>query len=349
MGVFLTYAVHYYKDIFGIIGIILGYMATTPSLRQLEYIVALADTGQFVEAAKECSVSQPALSKQVREVEDMLGIELFERARPRVILTAAGEEIVLRARRLLREARELVNAASALAGARQGTVRLGVIPTIAPYGLPGLLARLRGLYPDVSFAIQELQTDVLLEALRTGAVDLGLLARPFEQTGLDGPDLVVEPFVLVTPTDHPLSSPDMIDRNEIRGASLILMQDGHCLRDQAMDVCAVAGTPPATSVTAASVATLVRMVESGLGATLLPASALRTEVRADQGLVARSFGESPPGRTLTLQWRSTSPNAAWYLEIGHVFREHYLTLNDSMPDVWGPQPEIFLANQESKS
>ena len=113
----------------------------TPTLRQLEYIVALADTGQFIEAARLCSVSQPALSKQVREVEDMLGIELFERTRPRVIVTRSGEEIVERARRLLAQARELVNAASAFKGARQGTVRLGVIPTIAPYGLRGLLAK----------------------------------------------------------------------------------------------------------------------------------------------------------------------------------------------------------------
>ncbi|MEZ4459003.1 MAG: LysR substrate-binding domain-containing protein [bacterium] len=315
----------------------------TPTLRQLEYIVALADTGQFVEAARLCAVSQPALSKQVREVEDMLGIELFERTRPRVIVTRSGEEIVERARRLLAQARELVNAASAFKGARQGTVRLGVIPTIAPYGLPGLLAKLRRIFPDVSFAIQELQTDVLLGQLRAGSIDLGLLARPFDEQGLTGPDLVVEPFVLIAPTGHPLSLPKAIQPSEMSGASLILMEDGHCLRDQAIDVCAAAGTPPATSVTAASVATLVRMVESGLGATLLPASALQTEVRAGQGVLARSFGDMPPGRTLTLQWRSTSPNAAWFVEIGDVLREHYLSLNDSIPDVAGPRPQIRLA------
>ena len=214
----------------------------TPTLRQLEYIVALADTGQFVEAARRCAVSQPALSKQVREVEDMLGIELFERSRPRVIVTAAGEEIAQRARRLLAEARELVNAASELAGARNGTVRLGVIPTIAPYGLPGLLAKLRRIFPEVSFAIQELQTEVLLEELRSGGIDVGLLARPFDDRSLAGPDLIVEPFVLVAPTGHPLSVPETIRSREIVGASLILMEDGHCLRDQAIEVCAAAGT-----------------------------------------------------------------------------------------------------------
>ncbi len=316
-----------------------------PTLRQLEYIVALADTGQFVEAAKQCAVSQPALSKQVQQVEDMLGIELFERSRPKVIVTPAGQEIVRRARRLLLEARELVNAASAVAGEFHGTVRLGVIPTIAPYGLPGLLAKLRELFPEVSFAIHEMQTEVLVKQLRAGGIDLGLLARPFEDESLSGPDLIVEPFVLVAPTGHPLSVPETIELQEIAGASLILMQDGHCLRDQAMDVCRVAGTPPATSVTAASVATLVRMVESGLGATLLPASALAAEVRSGMGLVARSFGASPPGRTLTLQWRATSPNASWFLEIGEVLREHYLALNDTIPDVAGLQPQLRAVEQ----
>jgi LysR family hydrogen peroxide-inducible transcriptional activator len=312
-----------------------------PTLRQLEYVVALADTGQFVEAARQCAVSQPALSKQVREVEEMLGVELFERTRPRVLPTRAGEEIVRRARQLLAQARELVDTASAFTGTPRGTVRLGVIPTIAPYGLPGLLAKLRRLYPEVSFAIQELQTEVLLEQLRSGGIDLGLLARPFDDHGLSGPDLIVEPFVLVAPTHHPLSVPEGIEPRDIAGASLILMEDGHCLRDQAMDVCALAGAPPATSVTAASVATLVRMVESGLGATLLPASALSAEVRPGQGLVARSFlEESPPGRTLTLQWRSTSPTASWFLELGDVLQEHYLELNATIPEVAGSRPRI---------
>jgi LysR family hydrogen peroxide-inducible transcriptional activator len=298
--------------------------------------VAVADTGQFVEAARRCAVSQPALSKQVREVEDLLGVTLFERARPRVIVTSAGIEVVERARRLLADARELVNAA----GARRSTLRLGVIPTIAPYGLPGLLAGLRQRYPDVSFAIQELQTEVLLEHLRAGTIDLGLLARPFDERGLEGPDLVVEPFVLLAPSDHTLGVPEPLLPSEIEGASLILMEDGHCLRDQAIDVCAAAGAPPPTSVTAASVATLARMVESGLGATLLPASALRAEVRPDLGLVVRSFGDAPPGRTLTLQWRATSPHAGWFVEIGEILREHYLGLNATIPAVSGPAPVI---------
>jgi LysR family hydrogen peroxide-inducible transcriptional activator len=307
-----------------------------PTLRQLEYIVAVADTGQFVEAARRCAVSQPALSKQVREVEELLGVELFERARPRVIVTATGEEIVRRARRLLADAHELVKAA----GTRQRTVRLGVIPTIAPYGLPGLLAKLRRQFPEVAYEIHELQTEVLLEALKDGSVDLGLLARPYDDRGLTGPDLVVEPFVFVAPKGHPLAVSKAIKVNEIAGESLILMQDGHCLRDQALEVCTLAGSPPPTAITAGSVSTLTRMVESGLGATLLPASALQSEVRPGQGLVARSFGKQPPGRTISLAWRTSTANGDWYEAIGEVLREHYLELNADIPRVAGPKPRM---------
>jgi LysR family hydrogen peroxide-inducible transcriptional activator len=196
------------------------------------------------------------------------------------------------------------------------------------------------MFPEAAFAIEELQTEVLLEQLRIGGIDLGLLARPFDDRGLVGPDLVVEPFVLVAPTGHPLSEPTALGPGDIAGASLILMQDGHCLRDQALDVCAAAGAPPPTSVTAASVSTLVRMVESGLGATLLPASALAAEMRGGEGVVARSFCGAPPGRTITLQWRTTCPHAAWFIEIGEVLRENYLDLNASIPDIAGPRPSI---------
>lgn len=317
----------------------------TPTLRQLEYIVAIADTGQFVEAARQCAVSQPALSRQVREVEDLLGVVIFERARPKVIVTRSGQELVARARNLLADARELVEAAQVLSGTQRGLVRLGVIPTIAPYGLSGCLAKLRELYPEVSFSIHELQTDILLEKLRGGEIDVGLLARSFDDSGLAGVDLVDEPFVLVAPVGHALALDTSIAPDEILGAELILMEDGHCLRDQAVDLCAVAGRASTMSVSAASVSTLTRMVESGLGATLLPASALRAEVRAGQGLVARSFDAPAPGRTITLQWRATSPKSAWFERIGEVIEEHYLSMETSVAAVFGGVPEITRASR----
>lgn len=312
-----------------------------PTLRQLEYLVSLAETGQFIEAARQCAVSQPALSKQIREVEEMLGLLLFERARPKVLLTPAGKELLVRAKSLLAAAREFEEAARVLSGAHQKVVRLGVIPTIAPYGLPGFLVKLRRQFPDVSFVIRELQTEVLLDELRAGAIDLALLARPFDDYGLAGEDLVFEPFVLLAPEGHPLSVHETIEPAEVAGTNLILMEDGHCLRDQAIEVCALAEQSRTTDITAASISTLVRMVESGLGATLLPASALRVELRPELGLLARSFkAERPPGRTLTLQWRQTAPNHPWLQEIAQILKDHYLAMNASMPAIAGPLPQI---------
>lgn len=319
----------------------------TPTLRQLSYLVALAETGHFGEAAQRCAVSQPALSKQVREVEELLGVVLFERSRPRVLLTPAGEEVVRRARGLLMASQELVEAVGAYGGTHRGRVHLGVIPTVAPYGLAGLLTRLRTHFPEAVFAIRELHTDRLIEALREGRVDLALLARPFEAQGLEGPDLLREPFVLLAPADHPLGRQAPVEAAELAEAELILMEDGHCLRDQAIEVCARAGVAPSTHVAAASVATLARMVESGLGSTLLPASALGVELRAGMGLVARAFVEPQPGRTLTLQWRASSPHAAWFRSIGGLLQAHYAALNATLPAVAGATPRIQLIAQES--
>jgi LysR family hydrogen peroxide-inducible transcriptional activator len=315
-----------------------------PTLRQLEYVVALAASGRFVEAAQRCSVTQPALSKQIREVETMLGVQLFERSRPRLIVTPAGEEIVRRARDLLAGMRELVAVSRTAAGRQHSALRLGVIPTIAPYGLPGVIAKLRARFPNLSVAIEESRTATLLDQLRDGVIDLGLLARPFDSHGLGGADLVREPFVLVAPGSHPLARRGAVSPAEIEGAGLILMREGHCLRDQVIDICGSAGAPPPTSVTAASIGTLVRMVESGLGPTLIPAAALAVETGADSDVVARSFACAPqPGRTLTLAWRRSTPHAAWFTEISAVFRDHYLALNAELPEVSGPRPEIAPA------
>jgi LysR family hydrogen peroxide-inducible transcriptional activator len=310
-------------------------MRVLPTLRQLEYVVAVAETGQFVEAARRCGVSQPALSKQVKEVEELLQAVIFERSRPRVLPTPVGERVVAQARRVLGEARQLVDLARAERGQPGGTLRLGVIPTMAPYGLAGLLARLRRLHPELAFAIEECQTEVLLQRLRAGELDLGLLARSFDDHGLAGVDLVWEPFVLVAPADHPLATREAVSPRSLQGASLILMSDGHCLRDQASDVCALAGAGPPTSVEAASVSTLVRMVESGLGATLLPATALPVELRAGDGLVARRFDHDAPGRTLTLQWRASTPYRDWFVGFAEQMRAHYLDGNGALPDVCG--------------
>lgn len=290
-----------------------------PTLRQLEYLVAVAETGQFQEAARRCAVSQPALSKQVREVEQLLGVEIFERTRPRVLVTQVGQEIVRRARQLLGDAHELVDVAHASTRLHRGTVRIGVIPTIAPYGLPGLLAKLRALFPEVSFAIAELQTEVLLERLRSGAIDIGLLARAFDDDGLRGLDLVVEPFVLVAPGDHPLGKAAPITAREIAGASLILMEDGHCLRDQAMAACRVKKLEAVNSFAASSLLTLLAMVDGDLGVTLLPEMAVGSSLLKQTRI--RTWPLQQGGhREIALVWRHNSARAEEFRELGESIR-----------------------------
>ena len=305
-------------------------MTQLPTLRQLEYVVALADHGTFVEAARRCGVSQPALSKQVREVEELLGVDLFERARPAALLTPAGVEVVARAREVLSSARDLADAAAAASGRAPANVRLGVIPSVAPYGLPGLISKVRARYPRVTIVVHELQTVELLAALRVGAVDVGLLAHPFDGGGLHGADVAFERFVFAAPAGHPLATEGPIEVAALAGVVLLLMEDGHCLRDQALEVCAAAGSPRNVDVTAASVTTLTRLVEGGLGATLLPESAVPVEVRLDAGIVTRTFVAPSPGRTLTLQWRARSPHEPWLRELAGLLRDHYVPLLDAV-------------------
>lgn len=311
-----------------------------PTLRQLEYVLALAETGHFGEAASRCGVSQPALSRQIRDVEELLGVALFERSRPRTLITPAGKGVVARARLVLAQARDLVDEAARHTGGHRGTLRLGVIPTIAPYGLPGMLARLRQSEPRSRIEVREVQTAPLLDALRAGDLDAGLLAHPFDADGLDGEDIAREPFVLLIPADHPLACTGPVAIEALAGARLILLEDGHCLRDQAAEVCALAGAPPDATVAAASLSTLARLVEGGFGVTLLPASALASELRPGHGLVARPFAAPPPGRVLSLRWRATSPHGAWFAVLATTLRAHYAALNESIPAILGPTPRI---------
>lgn len=311
-----------------------------PSFRQLEYIVVLAETGQFVEASRRLNVSQPALSKQIRDIEDALGVVLFERTRPKLMLTPAGEQVLTRAERLLAGAEELLQAVRWMRGERQSVLRLGVIPSIAPYGLPGLIAKLRETEPNLAIIIEELQTEPLLEALRAGRVDLAFLARPFSEDKLSAFDLVIDPFVFLVAEGHPLAKKQGIRLQEVVGVDMLLMEDGHCLREQAIEVCRSSKSNVSTEIQAASVSTLVSMVESGLGPTLLPAIALNAELRGDRRLVARAFAAPSPGRRLSLAWRKTSPSVGWYEALALALRAHLLGLNAGLPPVFGGTPRL---------
>ena len=235
------------------------------SLRQLQYAVAVAETGGFRRAAERCHVSQPSLSAQLAQLEAVLGVRLFERDRRRVLPTPAGEALVARARRVLVEAGELAAAAALLGDPLAGPLQLGVIPTISPYLLPEATAALRARCPRLSVRWTEEKTDALLAALREGRLDGVLLARVAGLEDLVRTTVAEDPFVLAVPTDHPLARGRRLARlADLDGETALLLEDGHCLRDQALALCARAGVREA-DFRATSLSTLVQMVRGGAG------------------------------------------------------------------------------------
>lgn len=330
-------------------------MGQVPSLRQLEYVVAVAEEGHFGRASRRCGVSQPALSKQLQEAEGLLGVALFERGRRGgVVVTRAGAEVVVRAKRALAEVRALTEAAHCAGGDLVGPVALGVIPTVGPYFLPGLMGRLAAAAPRARWSVREQQTEPMLAALRAGDLDLALLALPLppplSEDGLDGVTLLTEPFVLVLPPGHPLGagSPRTgeaagagVDAEALGGERLLLMEEGHCFRGQALTVCAGAGAAE-VEVRAASLSTLLAMVEAGIGPTLAPLLALDT--RTDDALQAAGvravrFAEPAPSRQLGLRWRATSPWGARFAALAQAFTAHGASLLARLPPrLVGPSP-----------
>lgn len=291
-----------------------------PTLRQLEYVVAVADLMHFGRAAKRCAVSQPALSKQVQEVEQLLGITLFERTRPQVQLTHKGKQIVAQARVVLSEARMLLQVATATRGMFQGQLHLGVIPTLSPYVLPLLWKEMRSLYAGLQTVLVEQKTYVLVEELRAGRLDLLLLALPVEASGLCVLPLYDEPFVFAAPKEHVLGVNKPVKEEILTDEPLLLLEEGHCLRDHALDVCtARGGGAGLLNIEASSVTTLMLMVEAGMGPTLLPASSLPVEWPKASDVVLRAFvSQTPPSRRVGLVWRPTSPRTELFQALGEL-------------------------------
>lgn len=292
-----------------------------PTLRQLEYAVAVADLRHFRRAAERCHVTQPALSTQIQQLEELLGSRLFERGRGGVLITPAGEEIVERARRVLQEVRELGDTAQRWRAPGAGVLRLGVIPTIAPYLLPQLLPELRQGFPGYELQLWEEQTARLVQRLRAGEIDVLLLALPIAGDDLVTAQLADEPFVLLAPRNHRLARVESPRQTDLAGEQLLLLEDGHCLRDQALQVCALAGATQAPQLHASNLSTVVQMVLNGQGITLLPATAVAVEVRRRKGVVLRRFVEPAPSRALGLVWRRGSARDADYRTVASLFRE----------------------------
>ena len=293
-----------------------------PSLRQLEYAVALADHLHFGDAAAAVNVTQPGLSAQIRELERRLGVALFERGATGTNLTRAGEEVVGRAQAILGAVAELEMVAAAHQGAVRGSLRIAAIPTIAPYLLPAIVDGIQTAWPDARVVIEELQTKAMVAATESGDLDLGLLATPYDTGNLHVEPLRYEPFRLAVRDDHQLAhGASTVPLDVLTDLHVLLLPEGHCLRDHALQACEIAGRAEHSEVKASSMATLTRMVASGMGATLLPASAEAVEARPGSGITTRRFDDPAPGRTIALVWRPTDPRAELFASVTPSLRE----------------------------
>jgi LysR family hydrogen peroxide-inducible transcriptional activator len=292
------------------------------TLRQLQYVVAVADTLSFRKAAERCHVSQPSLSAQLAQLEAALSVRLFERDKKRVLPTSAGKALIERARRLLLDAHELVMAARRAADPWSGTLSIGVIPTIAPYLLPSVAPALRKAFPKLSVAWIEDKTEPLVKRLAQGTLDAALVALEAELGDVEHAVVASDPFVLVMRRDHPLAQQrSAVSRAELRDADVLLLDDGHCFREQALEYCARAKANE-LALRATSLATLTQMVAGGMGVTLLPQLAVETEA-ARAGLKTRSFANPAPARTIALVWRKRSALADVLNKVAGVLRAAY--------------------------
>lgn len=290
------------------------------TLKQLRYFAALARHRHFGKAAQECHVSQPALSLQIRELEGHLGCQLVERRRGAIALTETGREIARRAGRILIEAHDLVDHARHRPSLLSGPLHLGVIPSIAPYLLPAALPLLQRRHPALELRLRETQTETLLDDLDDGRLDVALLSLPVERPGLETLKLFDDGFVLVMPSQAGDNAP-LTPEAALTGENLLLLEEGHCLRDQALSFCRAIRGDARRQYGASSLSTIMQMVANGFGATLLPTMALPIELRPDMPVTLHRFSAPAPSRAIGLAWRRSSPRKADFDAFGAIMRE----------------------------
>ncbi|MEM1412182.1 MAG: LysR substrate-binding domain-containing protein [Pseudomonadota bacterium] len=290
------------------------------NLRALKYFVKLAEIKHFSRAAEACFVSQPTLSTQIRKLEEELGVQLVERAPRRVQLTPVGEEIAARARHVLRDVDQIHAAARRSRDPETGTLRLGLFPTLAPYLLPHVVPTLRERFPKLRLELSEEKTGDILAMLENGDLDAALLALPIEDDSLETLSLFREPFFLAIPDGHPLASKAEIETTDLDGAELLLLEDGHCLRDHALEVCALAGARERVDFHATSMETLRQMVAADVGVTLMPALAVAPPIAPTGNITLRPFAAPAPHRTIALVWRRTSPLGPLMQRLAECFK-----------------------------
>lgn len=305
------------------------------NLRDLRYLVALAEALHFGKAAEACHVSQPTLSTQIKKLEDELGVALVERAPRHVMLTPAGRDIATRARRVLAEVDQMRETARRTSDPEAGSVRLGLFPTLGPYLLPHVVPRIRARFPRLELLLVEEKTEAVLHMLRDGKLDAAVLAMPLHEDWLETEFLFEEPFLLAVPEGHPLAE----RRGDLRLSAmgdqhLLLLEEGHCLRDQALEVCHLAGAGEKEGFRATSLETLRQMVAAGVGVTLLPMLAVKPPVSPSENIRLLAFNHPPPSRRLAMVWRKTSA-------MGDFLHQLAAVLRDLPPGLLDPPKEVL--------
>ena len=295
-------------------------MVSLPTLKQLRHLVALAEHRHFGKAAGACFVTQSTLSASLKELEEVLQAPLVDRTNRRVALTPLGEATVERARRLLDAAQEIVLAAQSERAPLTGTIRLGVIPTIGPFLLPRILPALREAWPSLKLYLQEDQTAPLLEDLHAGRLDAILLALPYDCGNVENALLFKDDFRLAVRQDSPLARKKPVATRAIEAETLLLLKDGHCLRDHALSACRIGKRAHVDAFEATSLHTLVQMVDNGLGVTLLPRLALDGGILRGTGIVALDLAVDEPTRDIALVWRKGTARRPEFELLAREFR-----------------------------
>jgi len=296
-------------------------MKNLPSLRQLRFLVAVIDKRHFSAAATACNVSQSTLSAAILELEETLGVKLLERTKRVVMPTAIGLDLAEKAKALLRGAEQLVEAAEAARDPSSGPLQLGVIPTIGPFIAPKIMPILHKNFPDLKIFLREEQTAPLLARLDSGKLDAAIIALPFPCDGLETMDLGEDRFFVVCPSGHRLSRLDMVRADDLATEDLLLLEDGHCMRDHAMAACSLEGARRNSGFQGTSLHTLVQMTATGLGVTFAPQMALDAGILRGLDLKAIPLREGAPARRIALAWRLTSSRKPLFRRLAVTLRE----------------------------
>ncbi len=300
------------------------------NLRDLRYFVALADHRHFGRAAVACHVSQPTLSTQIRKLEDELGVALVERTPRKVMLTPIGRELLDHARRIVDEAERMKQSARRQQDPESGMLRLGLFPTLGPYLLPHVVPALRLRFPQLELRLVEEKSAEIVERLKDGRLDAGLLALPLHDDQLHAEPLFQEPFLLAVPSKHPLARRAQLSLDALDNLQLLLLEEGHCLRDQALDVCRLSGASETGGFRATSLETLRHMVAAGVGITLLPALSVAPPVAQPEGLRVLAFepATQAPSRRIAMVWRRSAPQDAFLRSVAEQIARQARTVLD---------------------